>query len=623
MSQAELTRVLGEALHLLTQPLPDFQRLVRAVGEMLEAETIQLTLFEERQYQVMGVREHAGDEVEVFSWWRGPGPEGAVEYQQHSINEALQRSGELPGLLTAGSEFDHNRIVLPILSSDDSFFGYFLIARLPSAPFTSEERRTLDVMAGMMSSTLRYRSMQQMLDANQQRWQQLVHAHPEPLLIFGDNSIQYANPAGLRFLQVESADELAALSLEHLIPRHYNGGLGLRRSLTSGATVAPTEVVIQLPGGEARTARISAVPLTLNPPSAFLVVRDVSEEIRSQERRRIFVETIAEGVACLSLSTPIRVRAAMGTRVHHLLRETRFRETNPQFRRMMTRLGLTDDFRALPSAVRALLRTLARDFLSDGHRLQGYPITVRDEEGKKLHLVIYAMGLVSEGALHEIWVSAKDVTERVENERRTMAMLEEQQQSVGRDLHDGVGQLLTGIRLLGQSLLGRLEEEKSPHVGLARQLATYAQEATAHVRAVYHGLAPVGLDEEGIDGALRALASSVSMGMGLTCQFTSDGKCLISDHMSRLHLYRIAQEAVNNALKHARARHIEIDLRCEGDTLHLRVRDDGQGFEPSRAGKQSLGLSSMRYRAQALSGRLIITSEPGSGTEVVCEMPMH
>ena len=306
MPQAEHTRVLGEALHLLTQPLPDFQRLVRAVGEMLDAEAIQLTLFEERQYQVMGLREHAGDEVEVFSWWSGPQPDGVVEHQQHSIDEALQRAGDMPGLLSAGTEFDHNRIVLPILSSDDSFFGYFLIARRPTAPFTSDERRILDVMVGMMSSALRYRSMQQMLDANQQRWQQLVHAHPEPLLIFSENTIQYANPAGLRFLQMDSAEDLAQLSLERLVPKHYNGGLGLRRSLTAGASVAPTEVIMQIPGGEARTARISVVPLTHNPPSAFLVVRDVSEEIRSQERRRVFVETIAEGVACLSLTTPIR-----------------------------------------------------------------------------------------------------------------------------------------------------------------------------------------------------------------------------------------------------------------------------------------------------------------------------
>ncbi len=621
MVHAEQTRVLGEVLHLLTQPVLDFHNLVHAIGEMLDADYIQLTLFEERQYQVMGLREHAGDEVEVFSWSRAHAPGGAVEHQQHSIDEALQHPGEVPRSSAAGMDFSRNRIVIPILSSDDSFFGYFLIDRRPLAQFTADERRTLDVMAGMMSSTLRYRSMQQMLDANQQRWQQLVHAHPEPLLIFSGTRIQYANPAGMRFLQVTSREALDGLQLDRLIPHRFGAGTGLHRMLSASDAVSPTEVLVQLPSGDTRTARISVVPLTHNPPSAFLVVRDVSEEIRAQERRRVFVETIAEGVACLSLDTPIRVRTPLGARVHRLLRETRFRETNPHFRRLMSHMGLKDDFRTLPASLRALLRTLARDFLTDGHRLQAYPITLKDEKGKTLHLLINAMGLVSEGALHEIWLSAIDVTERVENERRTMAMLEEQQQSVGRDLHDGVGQLLTGIRLLGQSLVGRLAAEESPHLELARQLAAYAQEATAHVRAVYHGLAPVGLDEEGIEGSLRALASSVSAGMGLTCTFTSEGTCRISDHMARLNVYRIAQEAVNNALKHSGARHIAIEVACNDDTLRLSIRDDGQGFEPDKVRGKSLGMSSMRYRAQALSGRLTIASAPGEGTHVVCEMP--
>lgn len=623
MPHVEQTRVLGEALQLLTAPTPDFQRLVQVVGEALLVDTIQLTLFEEHHFQMLGIREHTGDEVEVFSWSPADTVAGISEHQQQNIDEALRQTTDPARAPWTDGDFDHNRIVVPILSSDDSFFGYFLLERPDSLSFTIEDRRILDVLAGMMSSTLRSLSMQQVLDTNQQRWQQLVHQHPEPLLIFSGDTIQYANPAGLAFLQIASNEELPGLSLEKLISRRRESGRVLHEAIEQGTSVPPSEVVVRLPGGDVRTARVSVVPLTQRPPSAFLVVRDVSEEIRAHERRRIFVETIAEGVACLALTTPLPLKMPLSTRVQRLLRQTHFHETNPQFRRLLLRLGLGKGFRTLPSTLRALMRSLAHDFLSNGHRLSSFPITVKDAYGETHHLVLNAMGLISDGSLHEIWLSAVDVTERVENERRTMTMLEEQQQSVGRDLHDGVGQLLTGIRLLGQNLVKRLEEEESPHLELARQLASYAQEATAHIRAIYHGLAPVGLDEEGIQASLRALASSVGTGMGITCSFSAEGPCRLNDHMARLHVYRIAQEAVNNALKHSRARHIDIWFRCTEDSMQLRVKDDGSGFDPARAGSASLGLSSMRYRAQALSGRLMISSRPGEGTEIICEAPKH
>ncbi len=615
MPQAEETRVLGEALHLLTSPVPNFQRLVEVVGEALDAEAIHLTLFEEHHFQMLGIREHAGDEVEAYSWFRASNAAGLSGEAGFSATPSLS---VYPEKFSNGT--DGNRLVVPILSSDDSFFGYFLLERLAGISFTPAERRIVDVLAGMMSSTLRYLSMQQALDENQQRWQQLVEQHPEPLFIYSDQAIQYANPAALRFLQIPGGD-LASVDFGQLIPRHRTAGKQLHEAVEAARSLAPSEVLVQLPGGEMRTARVSVVPLARKPASVFLVIQDVSEEVRAHERRRIFVEAIAEGVACLSLATAMPVKLPLNTRLQRLLRESHLRESNMQFRRMLVRVGLRTEFKALSSSLRGLMRSLARDFVTNGHRLNSMPVTVKDDAGHTLHFILHAIGLVSGGALHEIWISVIDTTERVENERRTMTMLEEQQQSVGRDLHDGVGQLLTGIRLLGQNLVRRLEDETSPHLELARQLASYAQEATAHIRAIYHGLAPVGLEEEGARGALRALSSSVSTGMGIICSFESEGDCEIEDQMARLHTYRIAQEAVNNALKHAKARHIAITFTSTDDAFTLQVQDDGEGFDPGRSGGKSLGLSSMRYRSQALSGRLAIDSASGQGTVITCVFP--
>ena len=215
------------------------------------------------------------------------------------------------------------------------------------------------------------------------------------------------------------------------------------------------------------------------------------------------------------------------------------------------------------------------------------------------------------------------MTEHVELERRMVNALEEQQQQIGRELHDGVGQLLTGVRMLSQVLVEGYGSSTEQAASLARKIMRFAEEASQSVRNIYYGLTPAQLSMEGLASALGELAANTDALPDIRCTFTYDGRTDITEFQAKLHLYRIAQEAINNALKHARASTIDLSFRTIEDGIEIRIRDNGAGFDPTAKRKsKSLGLNSMHYRARAVRADLLIETVPGGGTVVRCTLPV-
>jgi signal transduction histidine kinase len=129
-------------------------------------------------------------------------------------------------------------------------------------------------------------------------------------------------------------------------------------------------------------------------------------------------------------------------------------------------------------------------------------------------------------------------------------------------------------------------------------------------------------DDVGLPIALEDLArTTTSSQRGMAVSFHKTGNPHVKDPDDGMHLYRIVQEAVNNAAKHGGAKNVTIILSRSEDTLHLAVVDDGKGMVPSANGTRGMGLPSMRYRAQALGGKLRVESNPGGGTIISCEIP--
>jgi signal transduction histidine kinase len=220
---------------------------------------------------------------------------------------------------------------------------------------------------------------------------------------------------------------------------------------------------------------------------------------------------------------------------------------------------------------------------------------------------------------------SRDITQSRLLEREVLEVTEREQRRIGSDLHDGLGQELTGLGLMIRALQSELENENSPHLAQVRRIGEVLKDAFASARSVARALAPTNIERGGLHNALQELSRHCTELFGVACEFSGPPGAgdSLSDSASS-HVYRIAQEATGNAAKHARAHRISVTLLAAGADLELSIVDDGIGFDPatSGAGGAGMGLKTMAYRARMLGGALITTREPQGGTRVRCRFPV-
>lgn len=212
-----------------------------------------------------------------------------------------------------------------------------------------------------------------------------------------------------------------------------------------------------------------------------------------------------------------------------------------------------------------------------------------------------------------------DITERRRLQEEILNISEQEQRRLGQDLHDGICQQLAGIELMSQALEQSLARKSRKHSAQAGQIAAHIREAITQTRMLAHGLCPVVLESEGLMSALQELAHATARMFGVECVFRCAHLVNIHDHATATHLYRIAQEAVSNALKHGKARHIEIGLAAEANRVFLAVKDDGCGI-PDPAPRTGGGLRIMQYRAGMIGGSVVVQRGQPAGTTVACSV---
>lgn len=218
-------------------------------------------------------------------------------------------------------------------------------------------------------------------------------------------------------------------------------------------------------------------------------------------------------------------------------------------------------------------------------------------------------------------VILRDISRRVELEREILRISELEQHRLGMELHDDVCQQLTGIEFLAYGLEQELSTKSKADTRYASRIARLLREANSCVRNLSHGLAPAHLDTEGLVGILEGLALWTRQVFRSDCRVQCDQPVTIEDPEIRLHLYRIAREAVSNAIKHGRAKRIDIRLKANGDRVVLGIHDNGVGLPKTPRRGQGMGLRLMQYRAGLIAGSLAVRREASSGgTAVVCSI---
>jgi signal transduction histidine kinase len=217
-----------------------------------------------------------------------------------------------------------------------------------------------------------------------------------------------------------------------------------------------------------------------------------------------------------------------------------------------------------------------------------------------------------------------DITERKQLEKAVLEISEREQWRIGQDLHDGLGQSLAGIELMSQVLEQKLAAKKlKAEAARADEIARHVRGAISQTRLLARGLSPVVLESEGLMSALSELAESTEKLFRISCRFHCAAPVLIETHTVATHLYRIVQEAVSNAVKHGRARKIEIHLKSVQDRIMLEVDDNGVGLPKVLPKKRGLGLRIMQYRAGMIGGTATVERKAGGGTRVICSLHRH
>jgi PAS domain S-box-containing protein len=234
---------------------------------------------------------------------------------------------------------------------------------------------------------------------------------------------------------------------------------------------------------------------------------------------------------------------------------------------------------------------------------------------------------------------ARDLTQQRRLELEVLRISDEERRRIGQDLHDGLGQMLTGIGLLAEGAARKLERHAHGQAGAVREIAELIREADQFARGLARGLVPVDMEQGGLRGALTRLAQNAERLFGVACTLSyppagAEEHDLLGRPEQSIHLYRIAQEAVSNAAQHGQAGHIALSLVADARLFRLTIEDDGTGLPPeasanvlsphadsgaeSDAPLRGMGLRIMHYRARILGATLSIAGGKAGGTRVSC-----
>jgi PAS domain S-box-containing protein len=481
-----------------------------------------------------------------------------------------------------------------------------------------EYRAVADIAPGLGMTVARdvtqRRAAERSIRENEEKYRQLVENWPEAVFMHSQGRFIYANPAAARLLQAPSPAEIIGRQVLDFVPPEGRGTVMARwKELRRGRPAPALEQRLITMKGVSIWAEVVGVNTTfLGKAAVQLLARDVTDRVaareafrESEERFRVLIEGVRD-YAIFMLNPKGQVQS-----------------WNETARRMF---GYQDDevlgrshkiFYAAAGAAERLRRKAQLEGRAED---EGWR---RRKDGTSFlaHIIITALRR-PDGSLRGFAVIVRDITELRKLERETMEFSAREQRRLGQDLHDGLGQHLTGLSLLAEALMGKLSERAPDIMGQAGRIASLAREAIDQTRALSAGLDPVESGPEGLAAAFQTLAANASMLLRIDCLFKAKGSAQVPDHAQAVQLYRIAQEAINNAVKHGKARRAVITLEVRDGSVKLAVRDDGVGM-PQRPKPGGRGLQTMSYRARTMGGTLEIWNNEQGGATVSCSVPLQ
>jgi len=283
-------------------------------------------------------------------------------------------------------------------------------------------------------------------------------------------------------------------------------------------------------------------------------------------------------------------------------------------------LGKTS-FDLFPAEVARRLQENDRLVLESGQTLE-FTDSVAFPDGRVRDWINYRFPFRDSSGGVFVGCLSVEITKQRRLERQLLEISDREQARIGHDLHDELCQFLVGILFHCQDLCDDLRRARRPESAAADQIADLINSAITQARQLARGLFPVLLEREGLVPALQEFALGIKGRFKTECSVQCDNPVSIEQKFVANHLYRITQEAVNNAARHARAQRITIHVGTSDSNLELAITDDGVGMNNNGGQKHGMGLHIMNYRAHSIGGTLEIKSRHEQGTSIVCRVPL-
>lgn len=467
---------------------------------------------------------------------------------------------------------------------------------------------TIDV-TGQKALELERERLRQELSESERYWRLLLEQTPDFTIVLDRTlRIRYIN----RYAKGYNAKNVIGVPFDKYMPP-ASGRVAraiVRRVMRDGKP-ATFETQGYGDGGQLRWYSTSAAPIVRGGrfDQIILAVRDVTEDKTLRARFEGVFNSSREALDYVSLDgvllevNPAHERLTGYSRAE-LVGTRRFLDLTPPEYHHLDR-----------AAMRSLLETgqpqeFEKEYLrKDGSRVPVRLTTflVKDPSGKPSGFAAII----------------QDISERKVLEREILEAGAREQSKLGGDLHDTLGQTLTGLSLLAKTLRSKLSGRGATGAHEAARLAELSSLAVRQARGLARGLLPRELQSAGLAGALRELAAQAKDLFGVDCRVVAPDDVRLGDEARAIQLYRIAQEAVHNAAKHARSKAgVTITLRSRDSTLRLEIADQGVGIpSPVKRGR-GLGLGIMEHRARMIGATLTVRRGRRRGTVVVCECPV-
>lgn len=211
----------------------------------------------------------------------------------------------------------------------------------------------------------------------------------------------------------------------------------------------------------------------------------------------------------------------------------------------------------------------------------------------------------------------RDISEQRRLEQEVLRVSEHERHRIGQDLHDGLGQMLTGITLINKNIAASLRDEDHPLADEVDEITDLLKEADEYARGLSRNLVPVELDSSGLVAALQRLATNAERLFNIECELKNTLNIQFDDPTSLTHLFRIVQEATSNAVKHGNASTVQVDMQANDTQLTVKIEDNGTGFGPDWDQNKGLGVRIMKFRSRLIGANLEISDSSLGGAAII------